>query len=130
MRKTIIHLGLTFLLILSGYAQDNRIIQERKIYKQVMGQELAVDVFYANEVLEGKANPAIAFFHGGGWAYGSPTEFHNACRRYARKGFVCFSFAYRLSICEDGLVPHPDITPVESVMDARSANEPYQRSKR
>jgi len=121
MRKIIIHFGLTFLLILNGNAQDNRIIQERKIYKQVMGQELAVDVFYANETLEGKDNPAIAFFHGGGWAYGSPTEFHNVCRRYAKKGSVTFSFAYRLSICENGLVPHPDITPVESVMDARSA---------
>lgn len=121
MRKIIIYFGLTFSVILSGYAQDNRVIQEKKIYKQVMGQELAVDVFYANETLEGKDNPAIAFFHGGGWAYGSPAEFHNACRRYAKMGFVSFSFAYRLSISENGIVPHPNITPVESVMDARSA---------
>lgn len=121
MKKIIIHFGLIFLLILGGNAQDKQVIQEKKPYKQVMGQELAVDVFYTNEALEGKDNIAIAFFHGGGWAYGSPVEFHNACRRYAKMGFVTFSFAYRLSICENGLVPHPDITPVESVMDARSA---------
>ena len=96
MRKTIIYFELTFLLVLSGNAQENQVIQDRKIYKQIMGQELAVDVFYSNETLEGKDNPAIAFFHGGGWSSGSPAEFHNACRRYARKGFVCFS----LGICE------------------------------
>ena len=38
-----------------------------------------------------------------------------------RKGFVTFSFSYRLSVNEDGTVPHPAITPVESVKDARSA---------
>ena len=58
-----------------------------------MGQELGVDIFYANEILGKKDNPAIAFFSGGGWAFGSPAEFHNACRRYAKKGFVSFSFA-------------------------------------
>jgi len=121
MKIIIIYFGLTFLLVLSGNAQENRVVQDRKIYKQIMGQELAVDVFYTNETLEGKDNPAIAFFHGGGWSSGSPAEFHNACRRYARKGFVCFSFTYRLSVQENGLIPHPDITPVESVMDARSA---------
>ena len=121
MRQTLLHFGLTFLLILSGHAQENQLIQKKRIYKKVMGQELSVDIFYANETYGKKDNPAIAFFHGGGWAYGSPAEFHNACRRYAKKGFVTFSFAYRLSIRENGLVPHPDITPVESVMDARSA---------
>jgi acetyl esterase len=121
MTKNLILPGLAFLLLLDSHAQDPQLIQEKRIYKQVMGKELAVDVFYTREILERKNNPAIAFFHGGGWAYGSPSEFHNACRRYARKGFVTFSFAYRLSIREDGRVPHPDITPVESVKDARSA---------
>jgi acetyl esterase/lipase len=113
--------GLAFILVACTQAQETTIIQERKIYKQVMGLDLAVDVFYAEAALEQKGNPAIAFFHGGGWAYGDPSEFHNACRRYARKGFVTFSFGYRLCSNEDGTVPHHDITPVESVKDARSA---------
>jgi acetyl esterase len=121
MMKSLILSGLAFLLLLHSHAQDTQVIQEQRIYKQVMGKELAVDVFYSREILKRTDNPAIAFFHGGGWAYGSPSEFHNACRRYARKGFVTFTFAYRLSIREDGRVPHPDITPVESVKDARSA---------
>jgi len=37
------------------------------------------------------------------------------------KGFVTFSFQYRLSGNEDGSYSHPDITPVESTKDARSA---------
>lgn len=121
MKKSAIVFVAAFLLLLNAFAQDKPLIHEKRIYKQVMGKELEADVFYANEILERKNNPAIAFFHGGGWAFGSPSEFHNACRRYARKGFVTFSFAYRLSILEDGRFPHPLITPVESVMDARSA---------
>lgn len=105
----------------NGQAQQNQLLTEKRIYKQVMEQELSVDIFYSSTTRGSTENPAIAFFHGGGWAYGSPAEFHNACRRYARKGFVTFSFAYRLSVNEDGSVPHPEITPVECVKDARSA---------
>ena len=121
MKQAIRYFGLSFFLVLSAHAQDNQVIQEKMVYKQVMEKELAVDIFYTNETIDREENPAIAFFHGGGWSSGSPAEFHNACRRYANKGFICFSFAYRLSVREDGLIPHPDITPVESVMDARSA---------
>jgi len=102
-------------------SQEARVLQERKVYKEIMGQALTADIFYTDETLERRGNPAIAFFHGGGWAFGTPAEFHNACRRYAKKGFVTFSFDYRLSIQEDGRFPHPDITPVECVKDARSA---------
>jgi acetyl esterase/lipase len=97
------------------------VIQSTRIYKTIQGQDLSVDVFYAEQTMRNNANPAIAFFHGGGWVYGSPSEFYEACKRYARKGFITFSFEYRLSIQDDGSFPHPDITPVESVKDARSA---------
>jgi len=80
-----------------------------------------VDIFYTDKTVLNPDNLAIAFFHGGGWAFGSPSEFHEACKRFAKKGFITFSFEYRLSIQEDGTFPHPDITPVESVKDARSA---------
>jgi len=91
-------------------------------YKQVAGRELQVDVFQpAGPAPAGRPRPAIAFFHGGGWVFGDRTEFHGACRRYAEKGFVTFSFQYRLSVKADGSYPHPDVTLVESVKDARSA---------
>ena len=78
-------------------------------------------MFYTVGSDQGPSKPAIAFFHGGGWTFASPDEFHEACKRYAEKGFITFSFQYRLCINEDGTVPHQKITPVECVKDARSA---------
>jgi len=103
------------------FAQEESIIKEGRIFKKVNGYELKVDVFYSTGTQQKVNNPAIAFFHGGGWVFGDPSEFHGACKRYAFKGFVTFSFQYRLSMKDDGTYPHPDITPIESVKDARSA---------
>jgi acetyl esterase/lipase len=102
-------------------AQKAEVVSEERTYKSVDGTHLKADIYYTAQEPSGHTRPAIAFFHGGGWAYGSPSEFHEACTRYAEIGFVTFSFQYRLSVQEDGSVPHPDITPVESVKDARSA---------
>lgn len=109
------------LLNLSSYAQETTVIQEQKIYKTINGKDLAADMFYTAETRQNIMNPAIVFFHGGGWAYGKPSEFYTTCIRYAKKGFITFSIQYRLSITEDGIVPNPEITPVECVKDARSA---------
>ena len=106
---------------ISLFAQDTIVIQEQKIYKTIDGKQLTADMFYTAETKQNLQNPAIAFFHGGGWAYGSPSEFYSTCERYAKKGFIAFSFQYRLSKTEDGIVPDPDITLVECVKDARSA---------
>jgi acetyl esterase/lipase len=105
----------------TGFAQQNEVVFEQKIYKSVDGRELKADIFYGPSAKQTANNPAIAFFHGGGWIFGSPEEFHGACRRYAGMGFVTISFQYRLSINEDGTYPNPDITLVECVKDARSA---------
>jgi acetyl esterase/lipase len=91
-----------------------------EIYKTVGNQSLKVDVFYTVSSLEKADNTAIVFFHGGGWAYGKPDEFFTTCERYAQMGIIAFSVEYRLSI-KDGVVPHPEISPIESVMDAKSA---------
>jgi acetyl esterase/lipase len=109
------------LLVMGLQAQELQVIQEERTYKEVDGTTLKADLFYTEEALLRERNPAIAFFHGGGWAFGSPSEFHETCRRYALKGFVTLSFQYRLSVNPDGSFPHPRITPVESVKDARSA---------
>jgi len=120
--KQLILFSIAIILSCSNvYSQEIEISQEKKIYKEVNGQELMVDVFHSQETLQKANNPAIALFHGGGWVYGSPEEFYEACKRFARKGFVTFSFQYRLSINEDESYPHPEISPIESVKDARSA---------
>lgn len=116
-----IFLYISVLLIHQCHAFGQEIIQQKQTYKQVDGRELKADIFYTSKTFSNKDNPVIAFFHGGGWAFGDPSEFHGACKRFAEKGFVTFSFQYRLSVDENGKAPHPDITPVECVKDARSA---------
>jgi acetyl esterase len=118
---------LTFCLVLItgglmiSAAQNDSVQVEKIIYKSVDNRELSVNMFYLPEIIQKEDNPAIALFHGGGWVFGNPAEFYEACRRYAAMGYITFSFQYRLSVNEDGSYPHPDITPVESTKDARSA---------
>lgn len=117
------YLGITALFIFCSavvFAQAEAVETKKIAYKTVNSKQLYADIFYT--VDERRIDkPAIALFHGGGWVSGDPSEFYEACRRWARKGFVAVSFQYRLSINEDGTYPHPDITPVESTKDARSA---------
>jgi acetyl esterase/lipase len=91
-----------------------------EVYKTVGASTLKMDVFHTDESFQRKDNTAIVFFHGGGWAFGSPSEFFSTCERYARMGIVTFSAEYRLSI-ENGVTPHKTISPIECVMDAKSA---------
>jgi len=105
----------------ASIAQDAAVKMETIIYKSVGNTGLTVDMFYTDSARQKNDNSAIAFFHGGGWAFGDAAEFHEACRRYAGKGYITFSFQYRLSRNEDGTYPNPDITPIEAVKDARSA---------
>ncbi|MES1168539.1 MAG: alpha/beta hydrolase fold domain-containing protein, partial [Oleiharenicola lentus] len=90
-------------------AEPDVLAMETRVFKQVAGRELRVDVFQPKQGRPPAGHPAIAFFHGGGWVFGRPAEFHESCRRYARMGFATFAFQYRLSINADGSYPHPDI---------------------
>jgi acetyl esterase len=92
----------------------------QEVYKTIDSLKLKIDVFYNNQSFERENNTAIVFFHGGGWAFGTPGEFFTTCERYARMGMVTFSVDYRLSI-ENGVTPNKMISPIESVMDAKSA---------
>ena len=93
-------------------AESARIIEKQLVYKSIDGVPLQVDLFLPEHEEQVKPRPAIAFFHGGGWAYGGPSGFHEAGGRYARLGYVTASFQYRLSTNEDGSYPLPGITPV------------------
>lgn len=96
------------------------VIHVQEIYKTIDSLKLTVDIFHTDQSFERENNTAIVFFHGGGWAYGTPSEFYTTCERYAKMGIVTFSVDYRLSI-ENGITPHKTISPIESVMDAKSA---------
>jgi acetyl esterase len=111
------------LLLLSTHvhATYDSMIHKRVVYKVVDTSALHLDVFYAPETLKQKNNTAMIFIHGGGWAFGSPSEFYGACKRYAKAGTITFSVQYRLSKDSKGNVPVAGITPVECVKDVRSA---------
>jgi acetyl esterase/lipase len=92
----------------------------QEVYKTIDSLKLKIDIFYTDQSFERENNTAIVFFHGGGWAFGTPGEFFTTCERYAKMGMVTFSVDYRLSI-ENGVTPNKMISPIESVMDAKSA---------
>ena len=96
------------------------VIHKQEVYKTVDTFNLKIDIFYTNQSLGRENKTAIVFFHGGGWAFGTPSEFFTTCERYARMGIVTYSVEYRLSI-DNGVTPHKMISPIESVMDAKSA---------
>ena len=121
MKILLLFISLVLSLPTIVWAQADEVTSETKIYKIVDGYELQVNMFYSTPAKRKTDSPAIAFFHGGGWIFGDPSEFHGACKRYAMQGFTTFSFQYRLSINDDETYPHPDITLIECVKDARSA---------
>ena len=112
---------LSFLCFGSNPAKANeKVIHTREVYKIIDSLKLTIDVFHTNQSYEHGNNTAIVFFHGGGWAFGTPVEFFTTCERYAEMGIVTFSVEYRLSI-DNGVTPSKTISPIEAVMDARSA---------
>jgi acetyl esterase len=115
-------LSLLFSVTIFGMQSDTKgqVIHIQEIYKTVDTFKLKADIFYTSQSFEKDGNTAIVFFHGGGWAYGTPSEFFTTCERYAKMGIVTFSVDYRLSI-ENGVTPSKKISPIESVMDAKSA---------
>ena len=98
----------------------DQVIHIQEVYKTVDTFKLKTDVFYTSQSIEKEKNTAIVFFHGGGWAFGTPEEFFTTCERYAKMGIVTFSVDYRLSI-DNGITPSKTISPIECIMDARSA---------
>ena len=112
---------LSFLCFGSSPAKaGEKVIHTREVYKIIDSLKLTIDVFHTNQSYAHGNNTAIVFFHGGGWAFGTPDEFFTTCERYAEMGIVTFSVEYRLSI-DNGVTPSKTISPIESVMDARSA---------
>ncbi|MBK7711775.1 MAG: alpha/beta hydrolase fold domain-containing protein [Bacteroidales bacterium] len=107
-------------IMIANKETGEKITHIREIYKSVDTFRLKADIFYSNQSLTKENNTAIVFFHGGGWAFGTPDEFFTTCERYAKMGIVTFSIEYRLSV-ENGVTPHKTISPIECVIDAKSA---------
>ena len=85
-----------------------------EVYKKIDNIELDVFVYLPTDYLNGGKRAALAFFHGGGWECGKPEWGHGLCQHFSKLGMVCFSFEYRLTT-------QHDVTPLESIADAKSA---------
>src|SRR5262245_51686860 len=104
--KILLLSSMLFVLALTQVsAQDTTVTVKTLIYKTVATTELKMFMFYGEGSQRKSDNVAIAFFHGGGWVFGSPSEFFEACKRFARMGYITFSVDYRLCKNADGTYP-------------------------
>ena len=53
---------------------NDQVIHIQKVYKTIDTFKLKVDIFYTDQTFQKVNNTAIVFFHGGGWAYGTPSK--------------------------------------------------------
>lgn len=66
------------------------------MYKKVGNIELEAHIFKPEGHKKTYKAPVYAFFHGGGWAQGTPEWGYTNCKRYQEKGMFAVSFEYRL----------------------------------
>jgi acetyl esterase/lipase len=60
-------------------ATDSEVVHKVMIYKKTGEQELKANLFYLPGSLDQPGKTAMALFHGGGWAGGSPEKFFETC---------------------------------------------------
>lgn len=69
-------------------------------YKAIAeGDSLTLHVFEDRKLKTASVKPAIVFFFGGGWSYGTPLQFYRECSYYASKGYVAIAVDYRINFC-------------------------------
>jgi acetyl esterase/lipase len=96
---------------------------EIRTYKTVDGWTLDAFIYRPRDSRAGEKRTALAFFHGGGWYLGKPEWGDWQCRHFSSLGLVCVSFEYRLKA-------QHDVTPLESMADAKSAIRWMRRNAR
>jgi acetyl esterase/lipase len=81
-------------------------------YRKVGSTELKLWIFGESNPKAPK--PAIVFFFGGGWNSGSPDQFENQARHFAKRGMIAITADYRVK-------SRHGIQVVECVKDAKAA---------
>lgn len=81
-------------------------------YRKVGSIELRLWIFGESDRKVRK--PAIVFFFGGGWSGGSPDQFENQARHFAKRGMIAITADYRVR-------SRHGVKPVECVKDAKAA---------
>ncbi|MCW3787756.1 alpha/beta hydrolase [Plebeiibacterium sediminum] len=107
------------LLTLSSFTllpkdEDNKYRPDQTaIYKTIESTQLHLEIFFPKKH-KCKKKPAIVFFYGGGWKYGSINQFAPHAEYYKQKGFVTILVDYRVE-------QRHRSTPFDAVEDAKSA---------
>lgn len=83
-----------------------------EIYRKVDSTELKLWIFGESDPKALK--PAIVFFFGGGWNSGSPDQFENQARHFAKRGMIAITADYRVK-------SRQGVQAVECVKDAKAA---------
>lgn len=86
------------------------------IYKTVDGQDLEMILVKPEDWEPNDRRPAILFFHGGSWITGTPRQFADQAKYFAKQGLVCVLVQYRL--LDRNIRDEP---PVICIRDAKSA---------
>jgi acetyl esterase len=81
-------------------------------YRKIDSTELKLWIFGDSDPKVQK--PAIVFFFGGGWNSGSPAQFENHARHFAKRGMIAITADYRVK-------SRHDVQVVECVKDAKAA---------
>ena len=81
-------------------------------YRKVGSTELKLWIFGESDPKVPK--PAIVFFFGGGWSSGSPAQFENQARHFAKRGMIAITADYRVK-------SRQGVQVVECVKDAKAA---------
>ena len=107
----LIHLILASVFI---YAQENNASIEtvEYVYKTIDSKSLNAYVFFPIDKQKVEKSPAIAIFHGGGWAMGEPSWGFGRAQQYAQMGFVAIAVQYRISDQES-------VTPIDAMEDTK-----------
>jgi len=95
-------------------AADDSAEPQAYVYKSIGKTELKAYAFFPDDFNPQEKHPAIVIFHGGGWSMGEASWGFSLAKHYADKGMVGISAQYRLQQGDE-------VTPVESMADARSA---------
>jgi len=82
---------------LPGQAAPTGSLVRDRIYSEVGGQTLQLDLALPSEPPAGGRFPAVLYFHGGGWQSGRRQEVHEQIQLLASKGFVGIAVSYRLA---------------------------------
>jgi len=74
---------------------EHHLLETDVVYDEVGGEPLRYDLYRPRRVRD--LAPAVVFVHGGGWAYGDPSQAAGNGLHFARGGIATVSLSYRLA---------------------------------